>query len=556
MMRVVVFLVATAVFAAFAVWVADRPGDVVITWVGYRIEIDIIAVVVPLVFAAGVALWSLARRLSNAPALFFRSRRQVRGYSAITRGLIAIGAGDPYAARRFAREASRIAGEEPLALLLSAQSAQLAGNRAAAEQMFRVMAGREDTKLIGLHGLFVEAQRREDAEAAQAFAEEAARAAPSLVWAGEAVLGFRCARGDWVGAIEALDRNMRNELVSRIAYRRQRAVLLTARASTLIDSERDAARSMVLEAARLAPDLVPAVALAGRLLGEQGEQRRAARLIEAAWRAHPHPDLAQAYAHLRPGDSARDRLDRVEALARLSGDHVEGALAVAQSAIAAREFSVARTSLSPHLQQPTRRVAMLMAEIEELEHGDVGRAREWMARALKAERDPAWTADGIVSEQWMPVSPVSGRLDAFEWRAPFAHVGVAGPVIEERGPVTAAARAAAETVPTHGQRPMVLREEDQPQFEPRADPGKTRGREGRARWDESDVRREEHETHAVLSGLPPSMASQAPVRPRKPDAVIPLVHVPDDPGPEAGQDDEPTPEQRGDGWRGLRGLFW
>jgi len=46
----------------------------------------------------------------------------------------------------------------------------------------------------------------------------------------------------------------------------------------------------------------------------------------------------------------------------------------------------------------------VMAEIEEKEHGDEGRAREWMTRAVHARRDPAWTADGVVSERWMPVS--------------------------------------------------------------------------------------------------------------------------------------------------------
>ena len=38
-----------------------------------------------------------------------------------------------------------------------------------------------------------------------------------------------------------------------------------------------------------------------------------------------------------------------------------------------------------------------MAEIEEAE-GDVGRSREWMARAMRAAPDPAWTADGVVSD--------------------------------------------------------------------------------------------------------------------------------------------------------------
>ncbi|MEI9902394.1 MAG: hypothetical protein WDN31_22535 [Hyphomicrobium sp.] len=44
--------------------------------------------------------------------------------------------------------------------------------------------------------------------------------------------------------------------------------------------------------------------------------------------------------------------------------------------------------------------------------------REWLARTVNAPRDPAWTADGFVADRWMPVSPVSGALDVFQWRVP------------------------------------------------------------------------------------------------------------------------------------------
>jgi HemY protein len=163
--------------------------------------------------------------------------------------------------------------------------------------------------------------------------------------------------------------------------------------------------------------LVPAAALAGRLLGEAGEARWAGKILQTAWRANPHPHLAEAYADLRPGESARDRLARVRALVREPSGHVEGNLALAGAALDARELVLARQSLEALLLKPTQRVATLMAELEELQHGDVGRAREWMARALRASRDPAWTADGFVSERWLPVSPVTGRIDAFEWRS-------------------------------------------------------------------------------------------------------------------------------------------
>jgi HemY protein len=66
----------------------------------------------------------------------------------------------------------------------------------------------------------------------------------------------------------------------------------------------------------------------------------------------------------------------------------------------------------------TQRVCTLMARIEGEQHGSAGGVREWLARAVNAPRDPAWTADGVVAENWAPISPVTGKLDAFRWRVP------------------------------------------------------------------------------------------------------------------------------------------
>jgi HemY protein len=234
------------------------------------------------------------------------------------------------------------------------------------------------------------------------------------------VLGFCCARGDWTGALTILDNNQSSGLIDKATYRRQRGVLLTARALELQNVDRDLSRESAMEAVKLAPTLVPAAVLASKYESEAHQIRRSMRIVEAAWLAQPHPDLADAYAHVKLGDSARQRLVRVETLAAKAPGHIEGALAIARAAIDASEFAKAREALAPFVAAPTQRVAMLMSEIERTEHGDSGRARAWTLRAVRALHDPAWTADGYVSERWRPVSPVTGRLDAFQWQTPLA----------------------------------------------------------------------------------------------------------------------------------------
>lgn len=425
MIRVVSFLVLIAAFALGAAWVADQTGDVVLTSEHWRLRTTLprAALILGCAMVATLFCWSLLRglwRTSRRVKERRRARRHARARHAITHGLIAIGHGDAAVARSHAVLAKRLASDDPLALLLHAQSAQLDGDRDGATRAFRAMAERADTRLLGLRGLFVEAQRADDPHAAVAIAEEALRTSPGVGWASQAVLGLRCAQSDWNAALRILERDVEAGLLERKIYRRHRAVLLTARALDIETSDRDLSRDSVMEAIKLAPTLAPAAVLAAKFQSEGHQIRRAMRIVEAAWIAHPHPDLADAYAHVKLGDSARQRLVRVETLAAKAPDHLESRVAVARAAIDAQEFARAREALAPLLGAPTQRVAMLMAEIERAERGDTGRARAWTQRAVRALHDPVWTADGYVSDRWRPVSPVTGRLDAFHWQTPLA----------------------------------------------------------------------------------------------------------------------------------------
>jgi HemY protein len=171
-----------------------------------------------------------------------------------------------------------------------------------------------------------------------------------------------------------------------------------------------------------------------------------------------------------------------------------------------------------------------MADLEQAESADEGRSREWTARAVHAARDPAWTADGFVSERWMPFSPVSGRIDAFEWKAPVAELG--------RRPVEAGAEeqpsrpmievAASDAAPTDPDQKLDHEPELRPVVEPRVPKAASR---------------------PSARSSPKSSTKPAPMV----ESVVPITHVPDDPGPDPYQEPEPLPEPTsgGTGWKRL-----
>lgn len=443
MIKALIFFAALLAIAFGASWLADIPGEITVDLPALGLRLEDISLLVGLLgiltlMATTIAGWIILKSIWQSPRMvggFFSSRRRDKGYKALSTGMIAVGVGDLALAQRQATKARKLIGQEPMTLMLEAQTAQLAGNSTKARQSFEAMLDLDETRGLGRRGLYIEAQRRGDADEAMEMAKAAVGdGRKTSGWAGSALLDMQTASEDWQGALVTLSQNQANKQITKEQFRRQRAVILTAQAIELDGKESSAAdmRRLLLEACKLAPGLVPAAAKAGEVLNGLNEYRKANKIIEAAWRLSPHPDLAAVYATIKTGDTALDRLKRIRSLYGLMPDHVESKLALATAAIDAREYAEARTLLEPLAEEHlTPRICMLMAELEEGENSDFGKVRQWLARAVGAHRDPVWVADGQVSDIWQPTSPVTGKLDIFEWKVPVRELAnISQPVIE------------------------------------------------------------------------------------------------------------------------------
>lgn len=426
MFRILFYLVVVFLLGLGFAWLAERPGDLVVTFAGYRYEVSLMvaAVAIVAIVAAVMILWWLIRSIWTSPyavARYFRVRRRDRGYQALSTGMIAAGAGDGGLARRMSQQAAKLisSDQEPLIHLLDAQAALLDGDRQAARDKFTAMLDDPEMRLLGLRGLYLEAERMGEREVARHYAERAVEDAPQLDWAVNATLDGKTAEGDWDGALALLGSRKPSGKDARESVTDRRAVLLTAKALEVLDADPQAARTAAMEAHKLRPDFVPAAVTAARALFRQNELRKGSKVLETVWKKEPHPEIAEAYIHARPGDSTQDRLARAKKLQSLKRNNVESALIVGRAALDAGEFKLARESCEAAARLgPRESVYLLMADIEEAETGDQGRVRQWLAKALRAPRDPAWVADGYVADRWAPISPVTGKLDAFEWRMP------------------------------------------------------------------------------------------------------------------------------------------
>lgn len=463
MFRLLVLLAVVALAGFGLMWLANNPGVVTLTWLGveYKFSLMIALGAVAAIAILWSIVWALLRfvfRIPSLVSLASSARRRSKGLDAVSRGFIAVNAGDARAAVKHAADANRLIAREPMTRLLTAQAAQLAGDRDGALNAYNAMLDDQETLALGLRGLHLEARRGGDHVAALQYAMRANAHQPAA-WSGQAVLDDRTRVGDWAGALATIDTNAAARLLDKPTARRWRAVLKTAMADEAQERDPKGAAVLAQQACKLAPSLVPAAALYGRLAAETGDTRKAARALETAYAETPHPDLASAYLHLRRSDSPAERLSRARALARLAPNDPESMLAVGRAALEAHDRTAARAAIAPLLAsdsphgRPTRRVCVLVADIEEAE-GDLGAMREWLSRAARAPHDKAWVADGVISDRWAPVSP-SGALDAYVWRTPDERLAAPPESIEPGAAPPSLPPQAADAAPSNAPRPVV-----------------------------------------------------------------------------------------------------
>ncbi|HLI10270.1 MAG TPA: heme biosynthesis HemY N-terminal domain-containing protein [Alphaproteobacteria bacterium] len=426
MARATVFLLILAVIAGGIAWIADHPGAVSIAWEGYRIDtsVGVLIAAAALTGAAAAILYRFWRILRGAPQALVRRRREgrrIKGYRALTQGMVAVAAGDAEEARRQARRADLLLKEPPLTMLLAAQAAQLNGDEAAAEKYFTAMLERPETEFLGLRGLIMQTMRKGETARALELARRARSLRPRTGWVLTTLHELEVRAGDWRAAEETARLAVKAKAMTAEAARRNRAIAryeqsLAAEAA----GQPEPALSRAVEAAELDPGLVAAVVRAAMLLARADKSRRARHLIEDAWSRAPHPALAKAYLDLEQAVTPLERVMRVQKLIARHPDDRESRLALAEAALAARLWGEARRALEAVDGPGTARVCQLWAALEEAEHGDGAAARAWLARAARAPLDPAWICGhcGTAHAEWLSLCHRCGAYDSLAWRSP------------------------------------------------------------------------------------------------------------------------------------------
>ena len=425
MLRILSYVIRAALLIALVVWLADHPGAVSLDWLGWHVETSfaVLGGAVLLLLALAVLLVRLGGRILRGPRNLRRNREMRRlreGYRALTAGLTSVAAGEADAARRQANRAARLLDQKPLAMLITAQAAQIGGDDAAARRAFTALLADPETEFLGRRGLATLEMKAGDSTAALAHAERALAihpGAPALI---VAVADLHARRGEWTEFSHRLDQAARAKALPRAELAHKRALAALGAAGEAEAAGRiDEALLLAERAVKASPRFVPAIAAKARLELANGNAGKASQTIERAWRASPHRDLAAFYA--RDAEPLA-RVKRLQRLVSLAPEDAESHLAIGDAALAARLWGEARrhygraATLSGTAEA---RAYRSLAEIEKEEHQDFAKAESWHMKALAAPAAAAWRCRACdqVSGEWQPRCPACGTVDGLGWRA-------------------------------------------------------------------------------------------------------------------------------------------
>ncbi|NJO56365.1 MAG: heme biosynthesis protein HemY [Rhodospirillales bacterium] len=391
MFRWIGLILLVAALAAVAGTLAATPGTLILEWGDYRLNtsvaIFVLAVAVLMIAAALLyRFWWSVKRAPRSLMAMSRERRQRRGFEALSRGLVAVAAGDAQAAGKQAKRAEQLLDDRPLTMLLSAQSAQLRGDEQAATKFFSAMRERPETAFLGLRGLLSQAMKRNDWKQGLSLAEEAYRQNPKSEWVVKTLYELKKQGGYWSDAEALLERSTAANVLSPSDTARERAELLYRQS---LESTGEEAIRYARKAFDVSPSHVGAAERLARLLIGQGRQRKAVGVIEKAWSAHPDPELAEVYWKASESTDALKKVKTAQKLAQFNPNHAESRIAVAAAALDAQLWGEARSNLESIAgDDASPRVCRLMAALEEAEHGDTAKARLWLLRASREKPEP------------------------------------------------------------------------------------------------------------------------------------------------------------------------
>lgn len=441
MFRALWFITKVSILVAGAVWLAQRPGTIVFEWLDYKVTIQ--AGFFFIILALGLLLTLVLFRIVLAflsvggwAVRFRQARLRDKGERALILGLSAVAAGDVRQATKQARRARDCLPEDRgFVLMLEAQAARMNRDWPRARAAYEKLADGPETAFIGVRGLLNLSLESGQPVESLGIARKALALRPAQGWLLKLVYDLETQAQDWGSAEKTLRKCVKAGAITADQARSDRVAMRLAQVDTDLAAGRDDAAWIAAKAAfGMDPLFVPAVVRYVHLAAGRGWRWRTVRAVEKAWKATPHPDLANLWAFIAPLKTVENPAARMKWFTRLVDlrpDDPEGYLALARVAIDEKLWGDARYNIDQVEKiRPSARLYRLAADLDARSGYKAAGGRNWSDLAAEAPPEPVWVCrkTGRVYDRWSAVVPPHGLFNTIVWGNPGDFSGAAGAV--------------------------------------------------------------------------------------------------------------------------------
>lgn len=371
---------------------SSRPGLNFETQLSWRFAFVAVTVVTITLFVLWAFLGWLVRLPQNLKS-GVSNRRRTHALEAMEAALIAGSEGDAARARKKSEKARGLIKSPALGHMISAQAAEACGDHDEAIAQYALLLDDEKTMATGQRGLAHQMLAKGDILGAIEHSGKAYNENKNARWAFDVLFNAQVADYRWVDALMTLDTGLARKHIEKDIAARRRAVVQTALADVRRkDGEKTEALVTVLAALKDDAGFAPAISLAALLLKQEGQDKKAAQLIEKAWGTAPHPAMALAYRDLFSDLDGKTLSKKIRGLMKANPDHRESQILAVEDHLAANDGVSALSALAPLIKgdAPSSRICLL-AYSAETKLGNIADAQVWLQRAAMASTEPNWT---------------------------------------------------------------------------------------------------------------------------------------------------------------------
>ena len=409
--KLLTLFIVLGVVAAAAGWLATQPGAVQIEWLGWRMELQTsLAVAIVITFALVLVFFDrLLRVICGMPRWLggrLRQRRDDAGHRALTLGLMAVSAGEPAEAQKYASRADRLLKAPQLTGLLAAQAAHLAGDHQAARRYFTLLLDDSETAFLGHIGLMRLAIDDQNSVKARDAARAAMVIKPASVLAASHLLRLEARRADWQAALPALDviskghkkfKTKAGTPSQTSALLRQRCALQFLQAGDLLAKDRPASIKTLVASLKTDPGFLPALIMLADLYLDDKAYAKAAKFLEAGFQLSPCPTIVTRLKQAWESNDGQYIGRLVKLLVKVDSEQ--------------KWFAY-------HLVAEQARAAGMDGEVERLL--TESKALHDAASDGRGLNQPIWQCDSckILQEDWQAFCPACDEFASLVWQCP------------------------------------------------------------------------------------------------------------------------------------------